>query len=104
MVLHKQNKDAGVNMNAFVKYMITQLNRHFSVTNVKKLAKAPDTGGAFQLPSKKKIKYRFVSDKIRFNSKDDSNSFFWIANAQSSDAKLDLILLKAKIGAIDNTR
>ena len=102
LVLHKQSKDAGVNMNEFVKYMSTQLNRYFAVTNVKKLTKAPNTGGSFQLPSKRKIKYDFVSNKIRFNSKDDSKSFFWIANAKSSDGKLDLILLKAKIVAIDN--
>ena len=39
----------------------------------------------------------YTSDKIRYNSKDDTNSFFWLADAESSAAEFGLIVLKAKI-------
>ena len=103
LALDKQNKGASINVNEFIEYISTKLGRSFSVTNVKKLIQAKGTGGSFQLPSKKKINFHFDSDKIRYNSKDDTNSFLWIATAQSHDVNFGLVLLKVKIHGIDET-
>ena len=97
LVFRKNKKNTNINVNELVQHMSTKLGRAFAVTNVKQSIQTNRNINSFKLPSRKKIEYRFTSDKIRYNSRDDTNSFLWLADAESSAAEFGLIVLKARI-------
>ena len=95
MVLEKKDQHANINANQFIQSLSTKLKMTFKLSNVAQNVQTNrDSIKSFKLPNKKKMSYKFSSNKLWYSGK--SGSFVWWADAQCKQFNFGLIILKVK--------
>ena len=95
LIFDKSAADSNINANAFIQSLSHKLKESFSISNKSQHTRTnKDSAKQFKLASKKKICYKFASDKLWYAGK--NGSFIWWADATSNQSEYGLIILKLK--------